>query len=59
MRWKRHVAHMGVMRKAYNIWSGNRQARDHWEELCIDGSIILECVIKQGRKVWTDPSVQW
>jgi hypothetical protein len=44
MRWVGHVARMGEMRNAYKIWSENLKARDHSEDLGIDGKIILECI---------------
>jgi len=39
MRWVGHVAHMGEERGVYR-W-GNRRERDHWEDLGVDGWIIL------------------
>jgi hypothetical protein len=41
MRWVRHVAHMGLMKNAYNVWAENLKGRDHSEDLGVDGSIIL------------------
>jgi uncharacterized protein YjiS (DUF1127 family) len=42
-RWMRlvgHVAHMGKLRNAYNIWLENMKGRDHLKDLHVDGRII-------------------
>jgi hypothetical protein len=36
MSWVGHVAHMGDMRNAYNIFVGKPKGRDHSKELGID-----------------------
>jgi hypothetical protein len=42
MGWAGHVARMGDMRSACNIWLGNLKGRDHSEVLGIDWKIILK-----------------
>jgi hypothetical protein len=45
---------MGKMRMHTRFWSENLMEKDHSEDLCVDGRIILECILgKQDRKVWT------
>jgi hypothetical protein len=48
-----HVACIGVMRNSYKFfWSENLKGRDHSEDLDVDGTIILEWILrKQGGKV--------
>ena len=44
MRWAGHVVHMGEERGVYKCmgsWWGNRREGDHWEDLGVDGWIIL------------------
>jgi hypothetical protein len=33
---------MGEMRNAYNILVGKPERKNHWEDLSVDGRIILE-----------------
>ena len=47
MRWAEHVAIMGERRGAYRVWWGNRMERDHLEYLSVDGSIILNFILKK------------
>ena len=36
------------------LWLGNLRERDHLEDPCIDGSIILKCIFKRcGGWAWT------
>jgi hypothetical protein len=37
-----HVAHTGKMRNAYKILVGCLKGRDHFEDLDVDGTIILK-----------------
>jgi len=37
MRWARHVARMGEERGCIGCWWGNRNERDHWGDLGVDG----------------------
>jgi hypothetical protein len=39
MRWTGHVARMGEGRGVYRVLVGSLKARDHWEDLGIDGRI--------------------
>ena len=41
MRWAGHVARMGEERGCIESWWGKRKERDHWEDLGVDGWIIL------------------
>jgi len=41
MRWAGHVARMGEERGVCRVWWGNRRERYHWEDLGVDGLIIL------------------
>jgi hypothetical protein len=42
LEWTGHVALMGEMRNAYEIFVENLKGRDHQEDLGIDVKIILE-----------------
>jgi hypothetical protein len=41
MRWAGHATHMGVKRKAYQIFNWKPNGRDYSEDLVVDGRIIL------------------
>jgi hypothetical protein len=41
MRWAEHVARMGEGRGVYRVLIGRSEVRDHWEDLGIGGTIIL------------------
>ena len=41
MRWAGHVAHMGEERGVYRVLVGKPEGRSHWEDLGVDGRIIL------------------
>jgi hypothetical protein len=47
MRWAGHVTRMEEMRNAYKILVGNLKRRDRWEDLGIDGKIILEWILEK------------
>jgi hypothetical protein len=52
-RWTGHVAGMGEMRNA-KFRLENMKGRDHLEELCADGKIMLKRILgKYGEKLWT------
>jgi len=42
-----HVAHMGREEVHTRFWWGNLRERDHFEDLGIDGGIILKCIFKK------------
>jgi hypothetical protein len=44
----RHVAHMSEVKNAYEIWSETLMGRDHFEDLSLDGRIILEWILKKS-----------
>jgi len=45
---------MGEMRNAYKVLVGNLKGRNQWEDLYVDGKMILECILwKQCGKRWT------
>jgi hypothetical protein len=49
MRWVGHVAHMGEGRGVTGFWLGGLKVSDHWEDLCIGGSITLSYTLgRQG-----------
>jgi len=45
MRWVGHEVRMGDMRNEYNIWLEKLKRRDHSEDLGVDGTVILECIL--------------
>jgi hypothetical protein len=47
VKWMGHVARMGKMRHAYNIFVGKHEGRDHSEDLGV------EDLGEMGRKLWT------
>jgi len=55
MRWAGHVARMGEERGCIGSWWENRRERDYWEDLGLDGWIILE---RNSRRwdagIWTE-----
>jgi hypothetical protein len=54
MRWVGYVAHMGDMRNTYNFRLEYLYARDHLEDLGINGKITLQYILnRQGGKLWT------
>jgi hypothetical protein len=54
MKWVVHVASMGEMRNAYNVLVGTPKGKSYWEDLCVDGRIILELILrKYSGKAWT------
>jgi hypothetical protein len=44
-RWAKHVARMGEMRNAYNIFLENVKGKDHSEDIGLDERIILEWIL--------------
>jgi hypothetical protein len=38
---------MGKMRKAYTVLVGKPEGRAHFENLCVDGRIILKCILRK------------
>ena len=54
MRWAGHVARMGAKRVCIGSWCGNRRERDHWEDIGLDGWIILGWISRRWDVgVWT------
>jgi hypothetical protein len=54
MRWAGHVAPIGDRRGASRILMWNPRVRDHLEDPCIDGSIILRWIFREGDEgAWT------
>jgi hypothetical protein len=43
-RWAGHVGYMGEFKNAYSMLD-NLKGRDHLEDLCIHGKIILELTL--------------
>jgi len=42
MRWEGHVACMGTGEERTGFWWGDLTERDHLEDLCVDGKMILK-----------------
>jgi len=54
IRWAGHVARMGEEKGNTGSWWGNRSERDHWEDLGIDGWIILGRISRRwDLGIWT------
>jgi hypothetical protein len=45
MKWAGHVALMGEMRNAYNIWFESLKVRDRSEDRGVVGRIILKRIL--------------
>jgi hypothetical protein len=41
MRWAGHMARMGSGKLFTGFWLGGPKARDHWEDLGVDGRVTL------------------
>jgi hypothetical protein len=53
-RWVRHVASVEREEVHTGFWWGNLKARDHLEDLCIYGRIILKRIFNKLMAVaWT------
>jgi len=60
MRWAGHVAHMGEERGCIGSWWGNRREGCHWEDLGIDGWIILGWISRRWDVgIWTGLGWPW
>jgi len=54
MRWVGHVARMGEERRCIGSWWGNRRGRDHWQDVYVDGWIILGWISRRWDvSIWT------
>ena len=54
MRWAGHVARMGEERGSIGFWWGNREERDHWGDLGVDGWILLGWISRRSDVgIWT------
>jgi hypothetical protein len=47
MRWAGHVERMRERRGAYRFWWGNLRDRDHFENLGVNGRVMLKWIFKQ------------
>jgi hypothetical protein len=47
MRWVGHVARTGDRRNAYRVLVGRPAGRKHLEDLGVDGSIMLKCILNK------------
>jgi hypothetical protein len=48
MRWAGHVALMGKRRGAYWVLVGSPEGKGHFENLRVDGSVVLKWVFKKS-----------
>jgi hypothetical protein len=48
-----HVARTGDRRSAYRVLVGRSEGRKHLEDLGVDGSIILKCILNKWDVAWT------
>jgi len=54
VKWTEHVACMGDRRSAYRVLVGKPEGKDHLENINVDESIILKCILKKwDGKAWT------
>jgi hypothetical protein len=50
-----HVGHVWETGGVYTgFWWRNLRERDHWEDLVVDGRIILKWIFKMGGIRWID-----
>ena len=47
IKWAGHVARIGRRDLYTGFWLGNLRERDHWEDLGVDGRIILKFIFKK------------
>jgi len=47
MRWVGHLGHIKDKRCAYRVSLGKREERDHFDDLGVDGRIILKWIFKK------------
>jgi hypothetical protein len=47
MRQETHVACIGVMKNSYKIVGGKSKGSNHFRDLGVDGSIILQCIFQK------------
>ena len=54
MRWAVHVARMGEEKGVYRVLLGKPEGRRHWEDLGVDGLIILGWISRRWDVgIWT------
>jgi hypothetical protein len=59
MKWAGHVARMEDRRCAYRVLVGKPEGKNHFEDLNVDGSIILKLIFKMWDGTWTGLSWIW
>jgi len=47
VRWGQHVTRRGEGRAAYRVWWGNVRERDHLEDPCLDGRLVLSGIFRK------------
>jgi hypothetical protein len=47
VRWTGHVAHIGEKRNAGRVLVGRPEAKKHWEEVDVDGVILLKWILER------------
>jgi len=54
MRWAGHVARMGEERGVYRVLLGKPEGRNHWEDLGVNGWVILGWISRRWDVgIWT------
>jgi len=54
MRWAGHVARMGEERGVFRVLMGKLEGRNHWEDLGVDGWIMLGWIFRRWDvRMWT------
>jgi len=47
MSWAEHLARTGKEKLHKGVWWGKLKEARHFGELCLDGSILLKCILNK------------